>query len=461
MMFKKLLPLEIQKYLAMSKRQRQYELSLTLWYMPLVYIGVALLLVALTLYLDLRLEISNYVGSFFHAKAQPTRLLVSALIGGILTLSAFTLNSVLVVLTTFSGQFSPRMLLNFISDRITQHILGIFHGSFVYVLVVFLFITSKPEEYFVAVPSMTVLLAFLSAVTFIFFINHATSWMQVHNITYNMKNESKSIIKQSLKDELERYRVVKPGNMLEDYRNHEKLALSPQSGYVQWFNFRKMLEEARKDDIVIQLYNKVGDYTLKNNRLFSYWGPGAEQIDVAKYCSLIEIGYKETEIQDIKMGMNKLTEIAIKSLGNDDPKTTITTIHQMADLLLAVEGDITFTPYLADKNNQTRIVMASEDFNYYLYRGFGYIRHYAGDNYLIITEIILALSMIAQSINSDKLETIWEFSRNTIDHIPTEFIYDLDRDYLLEKLYHLALFTDHEEDYYTVERRLLKIEEQI
>ncbi|MFP3338976.1 DUF2254 family protein, partial [Micrococcus sp. SIMBA_131] len=94
--------------------------------------------------------------------AQPTRLLISALIGGILTLSAFTLNSLLVVLTTFSGQFSPRMLLNFVADRTTQHFVGIFHGSFVYVLVVFLFITSKEDEYFVAIPGTTVFLAFVT-----------------------------------------------------------------------------------------------------------------------------------------------------------------------------------------------------------------------------------------------------------------------------------------------------------
>ncbi|WP_272030573.1 MULTISPECIES: DUF2254 family protein [Oceanobacillus] len=125
---------------------------------------------------------------FFKAEFETTRLLISSLIGGILTLSAFTLNSLLVVLTTFSGQFSPRLLQNFVKDKHTQHILGVFNGSFVYVLIMFLFISSKPVDYFTAVPFVTVLIAFFTAIVFIYFINHATTWMQVHNITDMMKD---------------------------------------------------------------------------------------------------------------------------------------------------------------------------------------------------------------------------------------------------------------------------------
>ncbi|WP_240490475.1 MULTISPECIES: DUF2254 domain-containing protein [Oceanobacillus] len=51
-MFVKLLPPSIRKYLQMSKPERQYELRLTLWRTPLLYILATFLFVAITLYLD-------------------------------------------------------------------------------------------------------------------------------------------------------------------------------------------------------------------------------------------------------------------------------------------------------------------------------------------------------------------------------------------------------------------------
>ncbi|MDP4550566.1 DUF2254 domain-containing protein [Alkalihalobacillus macyae] len=459
-MLKKLLPWQLRKYFEMPRRIRKHELQSTLWYMPGLYIIGAFIFVAITLYFDTVFELSRYVPEMFHTSAQPTRLLISALIGGILTLSAFTLNSLLVVLTTFSGQFSPRMLMNFVADRTTQHFIGIFHFSFVYVLVVFLFITSKENEYFVAIPGMTVFLAFVTVITFIFFMNHATSWMQVHNITTHMKEQSISIVRKTLRNDLEQFRCEKPNDLMEEEQKTETLITARESGYLQLIDFKSMINEAKKDQVIIKLHNKVGDYVLKGNRYFSYWGPGAERVNPDKYTSFIEVGYKETEIQDIKMGMTKLSEIGVKSLGNNDPQTTITVIHQMADLLLEVERDITFTPYLADQNNQVRVIMDAEDFSYYLYRGFGYLRHYAGDNYPIITEIIIALSMVAQSISEDRLDMVWDFAKNSTDHIPKQFIYELDRDYLLKKLYDLAVFTNHQQDYEPIKKRLLNIEKK-
>ncbi|MFD1019247.1 DUF2254 domain-containing protein [Thalassobacillus hwangdonensis] len=443
----------------MSRRQRKHEIQNTLWYMPLVYVLGSLVLVAITLFLDLKVEIFQYTHTFFQSEAQSTRVLVSTLIGGILTLSAFTLNSVLVVLTTFSGQFSPRMLLNFISDRNTQHALGIFNGSFVYVLAVFLFIANRPESYYTAIPLTTVGLAFFTAMTFIYFINHATTWMQVHNITYSMNTTSKRIVQESLKNELERYRIESPGSLLEEHMENKHTTEAVKSGYLQIIDYRNIIESARKDGIIIQMHAKVGDFILKGNRLFSYWGPSIENIDQMKYCKMIEIGHKETEMQDIKMGMTKLSEIAIKGLGNNDPQTAINTIHQMGELLVSVESYISFTPYLGDQDHHVRVVMESEDFSYYLYRGFGYIRHYAQDNYPIITEIISVLGLVAQNIDESKHDRIWEFACNTVDHISTEFIYDLDRHFLLSRLYTLAFHTNKIKSYYNLEKSLLKIEE--
>ncbi|MEI2664497.1 DUF2254 domain-containing protein [Rossellomorea sp. LJF3] len=425
----------------MSKRQRMHEIRLTIWYMPFIYICLSLLMVAITLYLDLYLEVSQYTFDMLSMDASVTRILVSTLIGGILTLSAFTLNSLLVVLTMFSGQFSPRMLLDFISDKQTQHALGIFNGSFVYVLLLFLFIGSSKKEMFVAAPVMTIALAFLSALTFIFFINHASTWMQVHNITYNMKQVSEVMINQTLKKDLEAHRTADSGDIMEEEKRNIIHVTSRGSGYIQLVDFQGMIRRAHEENVVLQLHYKVGDFVLAGNELMSIWGPETDHISTDSYLSFIEMGHKETEIQDLQMGIHKLAEVAIKSLGNDDPKTASNTIHQMADLMLTVEDQLSFSPYLIDHHNRIRVILQSEPFDYYLYRGFGYIRHYAKDNHLIITEIVGALALLAESIQPSKHKDLWEFACNTIDHIEREIIYKLDKSFLLQEVHKLARLT--------------------
>ncbi|SDJ87900.1 DUF2254 domain-containing protein [Sediminibacillus albus] len=451
-MFLKLLPESISKYFRMSRRQREHELKFTLWRMPVIYILITFLLAAVTLALDLVLGISE--GKRFAVNFETTRLLVSSLIGGILTLSAFSLNSLLVVLTTFSGQFSPRMLQDFIADRQTQHIMGIFNGSFVYVLLIFLFISSYSKHYFIAVPVVTCILAFITALTFIFFINHATSWMQVHNITFNMKNISKEIIRYSLKKDLEEFRTMEPGDLLENYRSNATIVRAQTPGYVQLINYREMIEQARQDNIIIKVNARVGNFVLSYNPLFTYWGPGAENINEEKYQNMIIIGHKETEIQDIKSGMKKLAEVSVKAIGNDDPRTTINAIHQMGELLLTIDQYITFTPYLADNDRQVRVIIGKDTFDFYLYQGFGTIRHYAKNDFPITFEIISSLSMLALSIDPSKYAGLWNFAYETVQNVGKDIIYDSERHMLLHKLYKLASTTGNELAYYQVEKQL-------
>jgi len=452
-MLKNMLPLSIRKYVVMSKRQRMREIRLTIWYMPFFYICFSILLVALTLYLDLYADISQYTSDFLSMDASVTRMLVSTLIGAILTLSAFTLNSLLVVLTMFSGQFSPRMLLDFISDKQTQHALGIFNGSFVYVLLLFLFIGDSKEELFVAAPIMTIGLAFLTAVTFIFFINHASTWMQVHNITYNMKQVSEVMINQTLKNDLETHRTTENGDLMEQEKENIIHLQARESGYIQLIDFHGIIERAMQDNLIIQLHYKVGDYILAGNKIMSIWGPETNDISDGFYLTFIEMGHKETEIQDLQMGIHKLAEVAIKALGNDDPKTASNTIDQMADLMLTVEDHLSFTPYLIDREGRVRVILQSEAFDYYLYRGFGYIRHYAKDNHLIITDIVRALALIAESIQPSKHKDIWEFACNTIDHIEREVIYELDKTFLLQEVHKLARLTENLGEYKKIESK--------
>ncbi|WLR47260.1 DUF2254 domain-containing protein [Halobacillus litoralis] len=439
----------------MSRRQRKSELKSTIWFMPFWYIVGAVVLSAFTFYLDYVVDVGLYLPAAIGFSGQTLQVLLSALVGGVLTLSAFTINSLLVALTTFSGQFSSKMLVNFVSDRATQHVLGIFNGSFIYVLLNFLYVTHEEEEYIVATPVLSILTAITAAVTFIYFINHTTTWMQVHNISFNMNAKSKQV-QASLEKELKPYHLEKEVE-IESLPSEldGKVIKTRQSGYLQVADFSRLIKQAESDDILLRFDVRIGEFVLEGTPLLTYWEYG-NTIHPDIYYKSIEIGVKQTEIQDLEYGLTKLAEVAIKALGHNDPLTVTNTMHQIADLLKSIGQSTNFSPYLFDGEEELRIILNRKDFRYYLHKGFASIREYANQNSAVMTELLTMVALLSKTVNGKYHNDLWEFARQTILGFDNDSLYENDCLYMLEQLSELAKRTGHEKDYLFLLEYMLK-----
>ncbi|WP_218131894.1 DUF2254 domain-containing protein [Thalassobacillus cyri] len=430
----------------MSRRQRKSELKSTLWFMPFWYIVGAIGLSAFTFYLDYGVDVSLYLPAAIGFSGQTLQVLLSALVGGVLTLSAFTINSLLVALTTFSGQFSSKMLVNFVSDRATQHVLGIFNGSFIYVLLNFLYVTHEEEEFIVATPVLSILTAITAAVTFVYFINHTTTWMQVHNISFNMNAKSKSV-QAALEKELKPYHLEKEVEIESlPPESDGKVIKTNQSGYLQVADFSRLIKQANRDSILLKFEVRIGEFVVEGTPLFTYWEYG-QTINPERYFKFIEIGLKQTEIQDLEYGLNKLAEVAIKALGHNDPLTVTNTIHQIADLLKSIGQSTNLSPYLFDQEQKLRIILNQKDFRYYLHKGFASIREYANQNSTVMTELITMVSLLSKTMDNEVHHDLWEFARQTIFGFDNYSLYENDCLYILEQLSELAKNTGNQKDY--------------
>ncbi len=436
----------IRKYLKMSRRQRKSELNSTIWFMPFWYIVAAVGLSAFTYYLDYVVDVSLYLPIGIGFSGQTLQVLLSALVGGVLTLSAFTLNSLLVALTTFSGQFSSKMLVNFVSDRATQHVLGIFNGSFIYVLLNFLYVTHGEEEYVVATPVLSILTAITAAVTFIYFINHTATWMQVHNISFNMNAKSKSV-QASLEKELNPYHLEKEIEKESLPLDADgKVIKTSQSGYLQVADFSRLIKQANRDDIILRFDVRIGEFVIEGTPLLTYWEYG-KPINPERYLKSLEIGIKQTEIQDLEYGLIKLAEVAIKALGHNDPLTVTNTIHQIADLLKSIGQSRNFSPYLFDQKQELRIILYQKDFPYFLHKGFASIREYANQNSTVLTELLTMISLLSKTMDKEVHKDLWEFARQTILGFDNYSLYENDCLYILEQLSELSKNTGNQKDY--------------
>src|SRR5208283_5449107 len=67
-----------------------------------------------------------------HADPQVAQIVLATIAASIMTVVSIVFAILLMTLTLASMQFSPRILLSFTRDRVTQSTLGIFLGTFAY-----------------------------------------------------------------------------------------------------------------------------------------------------------------------------------------------------------------------------------------------------------------------------------------------------------------------------------------
>ena len=101
----------------------------------------------------------------------------------------------LMTLTLASSQFSPRILISFVRDQVTQWTLGIFLGTFSYCVAALPAARSLPSPF---VPVVTVVGAMALAPVcvgwLIYFIHHISVAISVNNIIDRMRRETEEVI---------------------------------------------------------------------------------------------------------------------------------------------------------------------------------------------------------------------------------------------------------------------------
>ena len=156
---------------------------------------------------------------------------------------------------------------------------------------------------------------------------------------------------------------------------------------------------------------------------------------------------KKTEVQDIEFGINKLKEIAIKSLGNDDPDTASNAIYQLSDLLLSISKVSRFTPYLTDKDNELRVIIKNESFEFYLYSTFSHITIYANEDPMITNDVLEAMSLLVQTIDKQFHKTSWEFALMVAKGYKAPFSFNYNEDKFYRSLEKISKTTGNQEAY--------------
>ncbi|HWO96318.1 MAG TPA: DUF2254 domain-containing protein [Bacillus sp. (in: firmicutes)] len=414
------------------------------WYLPTLYSVVAFILALLTIRFDFFVTshptVYAFVPNLLLSDKEMAQVVLSSISAALLTMTTITFSSILVVLTTFLSNFSPRTLQNFITDHSTQRVLGIFVGSFVYAVVLLLLLRETDDKSTFISPTFAIAVTILCLAVFIFFVHHTSLWIQVGNLIFNIAVEASTVIKERFPQKTS---SSSDSWSETDFKEIEDLPAvkinSPSSGYIIMIDEKGLMDMAIERNCIIRIERRQPDFVDEDTPLFSVWNTTEEGLTEELY-SLVSIGPQRAPYQDVEFGLRKLAEIALRAISPavNDPNTAINSIEQIGNVLTRLGKKELPKPFRYDDKGQLRLIMEQPIFMDYLYASFYQIRHYSKEDISVIRAIVKTLTLIAESNDSDIQHTVWEFSTYIIEGIDLDSLLSLDKRYLNDLLLKLA-----------------------
>ncbi|MFD1928566.1 DUF2254 domain-containing protein [Sporosarcina siberiensis] len=424
----------------------------SIWFVPSVYSIFASLLALGTVLIDTKFnaEVIDYIPSYMRTSVDLAQTILGTISGALLTMTTITFSTIMVVLTMYSSQFSPRALQNFLNAPSTQRVLGIFMGGFVYSILSLLFMRKETSYHEVISASVAVIIAVICLAFFAYFIHKVGRSVQVSRLIRELTTEVLKTIESNERTAQDEAVVI--------MKEKPPFATSSSSmtefrcdafGYVQFINFEKLTEWAEEHEVVIDIIAPVGSFVgTKSIVAMVYHQQELPDFNVS---SCFAVGEERSTLQDIEYGIEKIAEIGLRALspGINDPNTAVRCIHSMGEVL--EQASHSSGGMMISYTSQNRACLFAPQFglNDYLYAAFSQMSFYGRQDASILHAMLDALLYITRS-RQDSNETLKEVRRmgeyvwKRFDHSIFE---PLDMERLCDKQETLLLLTkDHVEN---------------
>ncbi|UII58338.1 DUF2254 domain-containing protein (plasmid) [Cytobacillus spongiae] len=404
-----------------------------IWVVPALYSMSSLILAIMTVSLDTYWihKIEPFIPVMMLTSIDLAQTVLSAIASSLLTMTTFTFSTVMVVLTTYSSQFSPRTLQNFVKDKTTMRGLGIFLGGFIYSIISLLFMRQSLEEHLVSSAFVGVLYAIVCLAFFAYFIHHIATSIQISRLIERLEQEALKVI--DYYSSLQQNQEVKAFTMIPAHDGNGTNIPSHKSGFIQFIDLSGLVLFCSENDSVIEIQTKVGEFVKEGDILFTIYG---NEISEEEYRSYIYIGRERMGEYDLAYSLQKIVEIALRAVspGINDPNTARDSIKYLG-LLLSETHDIKDgIVTLKDKDRYPRVSVTIFSFNHILYKTFYQLVHYGKEDISVILAIMDALIMVYREVDTDRKHIVYDFHKYVLHGMDKDQMQEWDLYYINEKI---------------------------
>lgn len=417
------------------------------WFLPTIYGIISFFAVAIVTFADQALlpMISKAIPHLFLTNQDIAKSLYSALITAILTMTTISFSTIMVVLTTYTTQFSPRTLQNFMQSRVTQHVLGVYSFGFIFTLLNLILLTEDKKQA-LASPFFTVVVSIVCLAFFILFIHHSARFVQVNNLIGEIRKSTSAIIDKtfSKKSHLDASEWNET-DISQLKGGKGQYVFASRSGYIQHVQVKELVHWAKENYLMLEAHFFIGDYVQKGMPLFTYWGQKGEvDCDTSQCNDFLLIGNERTDLQDIEFSIQKLVEIAVKAIspGINDPHTAVNCINRIGSILAELGDQYKEIRYYADDDEHLRLIMEPTHYSDYLYKSFYQIRIYGKHDISVMNAVLDALYRVAVVNKKPVKKEVWKFAEYMRSAIDEDALAELDYYYYKQLVDKLAIACD-------------------
>jgi uncharacterized membrane protein len=334
-----------------------------------------------------------------HSDPQVAQFILGGIAASIMTVVSIVFAILLMTLTLASMQFSPRIIVSFTKDRVTQWTLGIFLGTFSYCMAALPAARLLPRPF---APVATVMGAMLLALTcvawLLFFIHHISQAISVSHIVDRIASETEAMIDEMMPwphrpDAMDDPHLLEPGTW-------ETPVRSPRSGYIRFIDTARMIALAKLYHVKVHMARRVGHFVPAGTTLFMvYRGERLSEEQREELLGTIDLGPSRTLQQDVEFGVLQIVDIALKAISPavNDPSTGVSCVDQLSRILIRFASREMPPSLLYDPPGVVRVSIPGIDFGGLLTSAFEQIRLYSKADVAVSLRMLRALGDISET----------------------------------------------------------------
>ncbi len=433
-----------------------HQLRHSFWFIPSLITLAAAVLSQITLIMDETMNWENYngLGWIYSGGGESASTLLSAIVGSMITATSVTFSMTLVALSLTASQYGPRLLQNFMGRPGSQIVLGTFLATFIFSLLVLRSV--RITDHTTVVPHLSVTVAIGLALTsvgvLIFFIHHIAKSIQADTIIGQVYSNLIDAIDRMFPEQTKKEsspaqspteRSRASDEAVRTSAGHEDISVCARAtGYVQTINVDGLLEFAAKQDLVITLHCRPGQFLVEGQHVATLYSAHSNMKELPQYVGdQLTLGQERTSEQDIGFAILQLVEVAMRALspGINDPHTAIRCVDWLGAALCRLSQYDLPDPHRHDEKGNLRVVINPDSLEEFFDAAFDQIRRASAGKPVLYNRLLESMTMIALLMKSSPshhalqrhAETVMSDARHTIEGTHDRFT--------VEKRYHAFL----------------------
>lgn len=374
------------------------------WFVPALMIVAAGILAVGMAELDAHFgaQFAEQFPRLFQANSDGARNILAGIANSMMTVAGVTFSITIVALCLAASQYSSRILRNFMRDRATQIVLGVFLSIFVYCLIALRTIRNGYDSFAPSFSIATAILLGIVAVAFLtFFVHHVATSIQASTIISRIGGETVGTVEMLFpekyvgEENLQEIDQCLAGNSWVDI-------LSTATGYVQTTDLEDLLELAQQHDFIVQLLRSNGEFAIAGKPIARIAKAQCSDEIARQIAASFNIAPVRTIEQDPAFGIRQLVDISLRALspGVNDTTTAVTCINYLGAILRVVGGR-KLAKVIHRHTGKIRLIVRTQSYEFLVDESFNQIRQISGGNVAVHLAMLDAMEAAALTGLSD------------------------------------------------------------